>query len=239
MSKCWFKFCNLQIFCYYSNDKPLTGLWETISRHLEDDFITIISALKLHITVQDRNMSTNILNTCKILIHLYLWIWYIWYNLYQQIQYLYSTSHCTLRPRLFTYTTTLTCWFFTLIHICLINTLPFVIDLYDGVLRTIEDLQIAYMTKFCLASGVVVGWSWIWACPNFIVFVFTSVIIGGFDLLPHVLPSNLARWCSSLLTLRSYNTCVYLLLFIGSLFLLYSCILCYNLHPLTISLHMP
>ncbi len=50
VSKCLFKFGNLQIFFYYSNDKTLTGLCETIPRHLEDDFITSISALKLHIT---------------------------------------------------------------------------------------------------------------------------------------------------------------------------------------------
>ncbi len=47
VSKCRFKFGNIQIFCYYSNDKPLTGLWETIACHLEDDFIRSISALKL------------------------------------------------------------------------------------------------------------------------------------------------------------------------------------------------
>ncbi len=50
VSKCGFKFGNLQIFCYYSNEKPLTGLWETIPRHLEDDFIARISAMKLCIT---------------------------------------------------------------------------------------------------------------------------------------------------------------------------------------------
>ncbi len=41
---------NLQMFCYYSNDKPLTCLWETIPRRLENNFITSISALKLCIT---------------------------------------------------------------------------------------------------------------------------------------------------------------------------------------------
>ncbi len=50
VSKCKFKFGNLQICCYYRIDKPLSGLWETIPLHLEDDFITSISALKLHIT---------------------------------------------------------------------------------------------------------------------------------------------------------------------------------------------
>ncbi len=50
VSKCLFKFGNLQIFCYYSNEKPLTGLWETIPHHLEDDFIANISAIKLRIT---------------------------------------------------------------------------------------------------------------------------------------------------------------------------------------------
>ncbi len=50
VSKCRFKFGNLQIFCYYSNEKLLTGLWETIPRCLEDDFIASISAMKLCIT---------------------------------------------------------------------------------------------------------------------------------------------------------------------------------------------
>ncbi len=50
VSKCRFKFGNLHIFCYYSNEKPLTGLWETIPRRLEDDFIASISVMKLCIT---------------------------------------------------------------------------------------------------------------------------------------------------------------------------------------------
>ncbi len=50
LSKSQSKFGNLQIFCYYSNEKPLTGLWETIPCHLEDDFIASISAMKLCIT---------------------------------------------------------------------------------------------------------------------------------------------------------------------------------------------
>ncbi len=50
VSKCRFKFDNLQSFCCYSNKKPLTGLWETIPRCLEDDFIASISAMKLRIT---------------------------------------------------------------------------------------------------------------------------------------------------------------------------------------------
>ncbi len=50
VSQCQFKFGNLQIFCYSSNEKPLTGLWETIPRRLEDDFITSISDMKLRIT---------------------------------------------------------------------------------------------------------------------------------------------------------------------------------------------
>ncbi len=50
VSKCQFKFGNLQMFCYYSNEKPLTGLWETIPRRLEDDFIASISVMKLCIT---------------------------------------------------------------------------------------------------------------------------------------------------------------------------------------------
>ncbi len=67
--------------------------------------------------------------------------------------------------------------------------------------------------------------------------MLTSVIIGGFDLLLHALPSNLARWLSSILTSRSYHTCVYLLLFIGSFILLYSCMMCYSLaHPINLFL---
>ncbi len=50
VSKCQFKFGNLQNFCYYSNEKPLTGLWGKIPRRLEDDIITSISAMKLCIT---------------------------------------------------------------------------------------------------------------------------------------------------------------------------------------------
>ncbi len=48
--KCWFQFGNLQIFCYYSNEKPLTGLSETIPCCLEDDFIASISTMKVRIT---------------------------------------------------------------------------------------------------------------------------------------------------------------------------------------------
>ncbi len=73
VSKCQFKFGNLQIFCYYSNEKPLTGLWETIPCHLEDDFITSISAMKLRITGSRVQYVSKhfVLNTCKILILLY------------------------------------------------------------------------------------------------------------------------------------------------------------------------
>ncbi len=60
MSKCQFKFGNLQICWYYCNDKPLSGLWETISRHLEDDFITSILALKLHITGSRQKYVSNV-----------------------------------------------------------------------------------------------------------------------------------------------------------------------------------
>ncbi len=49
VSKCRFKFGNLQIFCYYNNEKPLTSLWETIPHCLKDDFIANISAKKLRI----------------------------------------------------------------------------------------------------------------------------------------------------------------------------------------------
>ncbi len=50
VSKCRFKFGNLQIFCYYSNENPLIGLKETIPRRLEDDFIASTSTMKLRIT---------------------------------------------------------------------------------------------------------------------------------------------------------------------------------------------
>ncbi len=50
VSKCRFKFGNLQIFCYYSHVKPLTALWVAIPHRLEDDFIASISAIKLCIT---------------------------------------------------------------------------------------------------------------------------------------------------------------------------------------------
>ncbi len=42
VSKCRFKFGNLQIVCYYSDASPSTGLWENISCHLEDDLIASI-----------------------------------------------------------------------------------------------------------------------------------------------------------------------------------------------------
>ncbi len=51
VSKCRYKFGNLQIFCYYSDISQSTGLWKTIPRRLEDDLILAsISALKLKIT---------------------------------------------------------------------------------------------------------------------------------------------------------------------------------------------
>ncbi len=50
LSKCSFKFGNLQMFCYYSDAKPSTGIWKTIPRLLEKDFITSILNLKINIT---------------------------------------------------------------------------------------------------------------------------------------------------------------------------------------------
>ncbi len=50
VSKYWLKFGNLQMFCYYSNEKPLRGLLEIILHSLGDDFIASISAMKLCIT---------------------------------------------------------------------------------------------------------------------------------------------------------------------------------------------
>ncbi len=50
VSKCRFKFGNLQNFCYYSDAILSTGLWEIIPHHLEDDLITSILVLKLKIT---------------------------------------------------------------------------------------------------------------------------------------------------------------------------------------------
>ncbi len=50
VSKCRFKFGNLQIFCYFSNDKPTQGLWETIPCHLENDYIESMLELKIKIT---------------------------------------------------------------------------------------------------------------------------------------------------------------------------------------------
>ncbi len=50
VSKSRFKFGNLQIFCYYRDASPSTGLWEIIPRWLEDDIITRILGLKIKIT---------------------------------------------------------------------------------------------------------------------------------------------------------------------------------------------
>ncbi len=50
VSKCWFKFSNLQIFCYFSNDKPTQGLWETIPCHVENDYIESMLGFKIKIT---------------------------------------------------------------------------------------------------------------------------------------------------------------------------------------------
>ncbi len=84
--------------------------------------------------VLERNMSQNILNTCKILILLYHWIWRIWYKRYPADTInIHHTSFSILRPRLTTHTKTLTCLVSTFIHICLINTLLFVMDQFVGV----------------------------------------------------------------------------------------------------------
>ncbi len=80
VSKCWFKFGNLQFFCYYSNENPLTVLRETIPYRIEYDFISSISAMKLCISGSREKYVSNLLNTCKIL--LYHWIWHIWYTFY-------------------------------------------------------------------------------------------------------------------------------------------------------------
>ncbi len=50
VSKCRFKFGNLQIFCYFSNDKPTHGLWETIPCHVTNDYIESMLGLKIKIT---------------------------------------------------------------------------------------------------------------------------------------------------------------------------------------------
>ncbi len=50
VSKCCFKFGNLTKFCYFSNDKPINGLWETIPHRLEDDYIESMLGLKIKIT---------------------------------------------------------------------------------------------------------------------------------------------------------------------------------------------
>ncbi len=89
-------------------------------------------------------MSQYILNTCKILILLYSCIWYKLYP--ADTINIHHTFFSTLRPWLIIYTTTLTCLVPTFIHICLINTLLFVMDLYDSVSVTIKDLHFAFMT---------------------------------------------------------------------------------------------
>ncbi len=50
VSKCRFKFSNLQIYCFYSNAQQSSGIWETIQRLLEKDFITSMLNLKIQIT---------------------------------------------------------------------------------------------------------------------------------------------------------------------------------------------
>ncbi len=51
VSKCHFKFGKLQFsFCYFSNDNPTQGLWKTIPRHIEDDYIESMLGLKIKIT---------------------------------------------------------------------------------------------------------------------------------------------------------------------------------------------
>ncbi len=50
VSKCRFTFGNLQIYCFYINAQQSTGIWETILRLLEKDFITSMLNLKINIT---------------------------------------------------------------------------------------------------------------------------------------------------------------------------------------------
>ncbi len=139
--------------------------------------------MKLCITVLERNMSHSFLITCKILILLYHLIWCILYKLYPADTInIHRTSFSTLRPRLITHTITLTCLVSTFIHINLINTLPFVMDLYDSISMTVKDLHFAFMTTF-------VWWVVQWSIshesehvPIFLVYILTWVIIGGFVL---------------------------------------------------------
>ncbi len=55
VTKYLFKFENLQMFCYFSNETPNEGLWETTSRRLEDDFIQSMKGLKIKITGSRNN----------------------------------------------------------------------------------------------------------------------------------------------------------------------------------------
>ncbi len=122
-------------------------------------------------------------------------------------------------------------------HICLINTLLFVMDLMTVSLWP-SRTYILLLWPILFGEGCSGRLVMKMSTSQFLVYMLTSVIIGGFDLLLHALPSNLARWLSSVLTSRSYHTCVYLLLFIGSFILLNSCMMCYNLaYPLNFLSH--
>ncbi len=50
VTKCRFKLENLQIFCYFSNETPKEGLWDTIPSRLEDEFIQSMKGLNIKIT---------------------------------------------------------------------------------------------------------------------------------------------------------------------------------------------
>ncbi len=39
VTKCHFKFENLQIFCFVSNELPINGLWDTIPRYYDKDIL--------------------------------------------------------------------------------------------------------------------------------------------------------------------------------------------------------
>ncbi len=176
-------------------------------------------------------MSQNILNICKILILLYHWIWHIWYKLYPADTInIHHTSFSTLRPRLTKIPKHLHVWF---------------LHLYTSVLSKLCFFKWTFMTVSPWPSRTYTLLLWPllfseWCSGRLVMRMSTSqllVIIGGFDRLLHVLPSNLARWFSPILTSRSYHTCVYLLLFIGSFIVLYSCMMCYNCaHPINLFL---
>ncbi len=112
VSKCRFKFGNLQIYCYYSNEKPLTGLWRPSHVVLKMTLSQVYQLWSFVLTILKRDISQNLLNTCKILILLYQWIWHIWYKLYPADTInIHHTSFSTLRPRLTKISKHLHVWF--------------------------------------------------------------------------------------------------------------------------------